>query len=334
MSKGWKVALYLLFFGALTFLAALVIPSPQKEYSPAEILGAKTNLTLFVEPDDGRKPILDAINSAQAEILITVYLLSDPEVISSLKNARVRGVEVKIILEEHPFGGAGLNQKTKPELDAAGAQIRWSNPAYALTHQKSLAIDQKIICILNLNLTKSAFLKNREYAVCSQNQEDVAEAVAIFLADWEKKGYTPKAANLVVSPDNARGKITALIKSATTSLDIEMEVLEDKKIIDLLLQKAKTIPVRLVLPPLAKTNTNAKAANLLSANNIPVRLLASLYPHAKLIVADGNRAYVGSVNLSSQSLDQNRELGILISQPDIIERLSQVFNEDWSKTTN
>lgn len=324
MTRGWKLPVYLFFFGLLSVVGVWWKNPQQKTYSPSEVLGAKTNLSLFVEPDDGRQQLLDVIGSAQKEILTEVYLLSDPDIKLYLSEADKRGVDVKVILEEHPFGGRNINGLSRPELEQNGVEVRWSNQGFTLTHEKTIIVDGRIVCILNMNLTKTAFSKNREYNVCDENADDVSEAKNIFLADWDKKGYVPKAANLVVSPNNSRGKLVAYIKSATKSLDIEMEVLEDGRMIDLLVEKAKEIPVRTILPPLAKVTANKKALDKLK-----VKTLSSPYIHAKLIVVDGARAYLGSVNLSSQSLDQNRELGILVGQSDIIERLNREFEQDW-----
>jgi phosphatidylserine/phosphatidylglycerophosphate/cardiolipin synthase-like enzyme len=52
--------------------------------------------------------------------------------------------------------------------------------------------------------------------------------------------------------------------------------------------------------------------------------------HAKMMVADGTRAYVGSENFSSQSLDSNRELGLLMSDQNVLSTLEQTFQSDWS----
>lgn len=322
-----RLAVYLLLFGILTLYAAFFRP-PEKSYSPAEVLGAQTGLTLFVQPSDGRRPLLEKIRSAGEEVLVTVYLLSDPEIITALAETDQRGVDVKVILEEKVFGPSNLNKTTKPQLEAAGVETHWDRLA-AFTHQKSLIVDGRVVCVLNLNLTRAAFEKNREYNICSANPEDAAEARAIFLADWEGKSYQSRALNLVVSPDNSRGKLTAFIRAAQNSLDVEMEILEDSKIIDLLVEKTKTIPVRLVLPDLKRVKANTPAVEKLLTAGAAIRTLTSPYPHAKLILADGQRAYVGSVNLSGQSLDENRELGILVAQADIVAKLQDTFNTDF-----
>lgn len=325
MSRVWKVSVYLLLFGLLTVFAAIFRPQPQREFPETEVLGAKTNLMLFVEPDNGRQPLLRVINGAQKEILLTVYLLSDPDVELYLAEAEKRGVTVKVLLEEHPFGGAGLNPKAKEFLEKSGAEVRWASPSFSLTHEKTIIIDGQIVCILTMNLTKTAFTKNREYNTCDSDLADVSEATKIFTADWERKSFSPSQPNFVVSPENSRGKLTAFIKSAKKSLDVEIEVLEDSRMIDLIAAKAAQVPVRLILPPVDKVDVNQKAAGKIKA-----RTLTSPYVHAKLIVVDGERVYLGSVNLSSQSLDQNRELGILISQPDVVQKINEIFSLDWA----
>jgi phosphatidylserine/phosphatidylglycerophosphate/cardiolipin synthase-like enzyme len=58
--------------------------------------------------------------------------------------------------------------------------------------------------------------------------------------------------------------------------------------------------------------------------------LASPYIHAKLIMVDGKQAFIGSQNYTSTSLDQNREVGVVISGPSNLERLRRVFDRDFA----
>jgi hypothetical protein len=44
--------------------------------SKLSVLGASTNLILYVQPETGHQPLLDAINSAQKEVLVEVYLIT------------------------------------------------------------------------------------------------------------------------------------------------------------------------------------------------------------------------------------------------------------------
>jgi phosphatidylserine/phosphatidylglycerophosphate/cardiolipin synthase-like enzyme len=51
--------------------------------------------------------------------------------------------------------------------------------------------------------------------------------------------------------------------------------------------------------------------------------------HAKYIVADGKRAFVGSQNFDWRSLKHIHETGLLISEPSIVKHVSQIFGADW-----
>jgi cardiolipin synthase A/B len=67
---------------------------------------------------------------------------------------------------------------------------------------------------------------------------------------------------------------------------------------------------------------------------VQVREDPQLYMHAKIIVMDNKIAFVGSENISEQSLDQNRELGILVADPSALNRLQTTFQYDWGVSQN
>lgn len=295
------------------------------------VLGANTNTLLFVQPGAGREPILNAVNNAHSEILVEMYLLSDRKIIDSLDQARERGVKVAVMLEQHPFGAGGgnLNTRSKNMLIKNGVAVKWTNPKFALTHEKTLVIDNKEALILGQNLTTSSFSKNREYDVLDTNPQDVTEARNIFIADWKNKSFTPPSTHLIISPDNSRPAITSLIENARNSLDIETEDIDDPQIVMILSSKCRQIKVRFIVPTFSQIKSNKNAVMKLIKGGCLVKSLTSPYMHAKLILADDTKAYIGSVNLSTQSLDENREVGIMLTQNDILFALSSTFEKDW-----
>ena len=56
--------------------------------------------------------------------------------------------------------------------------------------------------------------------------------------------------------------------------------------------------------------------------------------HGKQVIADGNHAFVGSENVTTTSLMQNRELGIFFTDPGMIARLQTVFMIDFTTPGN
>src|SRR4029078_12504036 len=138
-----------------------------------------------------------------------------------------------------------------------------------------------------------------------------------------------KNSNLIVCPINCRSAIENLLKSTKKSADIEIEDINDQNVVSDIIKISKVAKVRLIAPPIEKISSNENSLRTLKSAGVSVRFLSSPYIHAKLILSDTKRAYVGSVNLSTQSMDRNRELGIIISQTQALQKLSQTFNSDW-----
>jgi phosphatidylserine/phosphatidylglycerophosphate/cardiolipin synthase-like enzyme len=62
---------------------------------------------------------------------------------------------------------------------------------------------------------------------------------------------------------------------------------------------------------------------------IKIHKLKHLKLHAKMLLADGVAAIVGSINLAPGSLDARRELAIQVRDDEIVERLAKVARHDW-----
>ena len=297
-----------------------------------------TGVRVFVEPDAGEAPVLHAIEGANISLEVEIYLLTDRTVTNALEDAAARGVDVRVLLEPHPFGfGTVSAQKIIEALNAAGVHAQASDPAYYYTHAKFLIVDGATLFVLTANLSRSGLGgssagANREYGVITTNAQDVAEARAIFAADWSH-APTPALTDprLVVSPVNARSTLTALIASAHKSLAIEDEEMYDAASEDALIAAARRgVDVEVVLPPPSGSSSYDTNVSQLLSGGVHVRYLSAPYVHAKLLIADGVIAFTGSENFSATSLDQNRELGIIVSDPRALATLDTTFAQDWS----
>jgi phosphatidylserine/phosphatidylglycerophosphate/cardiolipin synthase-like enzyme len=286
----------------------------------------ETTTGVFIEPGDGRAPLLDEMAAARQSIDLEVYIVSDEVILQALEDAARRGVTVRVILEEHPFGGAGGQPAIFARLGEAGIAVRWGNPVFRFTHIKMMVIDDAVAIIMNQNLTESAFSANRDFGVVTNRSDAVRTAAAIFAADWER-GPEPAPEPLVVSPTNARAALLGLVQSARDSLEIYAEVLRDAEMLDALIAaERRGVDVRLIV---ADSSEFARERAALTDAGVDIRLASSLYIHAKVIVADGERAFVGSQNLSATSLDQNRELGIIVDDAVSLSRLTRTFEIDF-----
>lgn len=289
---------------------------------------------LFIQPNEGRTPILNLLNRANQSVDLTIYLLTDETIVRALEETAHRGVHVRVLIEGHPYGGDENNRRVAANLRRAGVSVRFTSPAFRYTHQKSIIIDDRVGVIMTMNLTYSSFTRNREYGVITYNPSDVAEMRAVFDADWNRTAPDlPARPRLVWSPINARATILALIGSARERLDLEEPDLLDEEVVDALLRAARRgVQVRLIRPTPgdSEKEEQANVRRLLRAGG-KVRYMDRPRVHAKVIVVDGKKALIGSMNLTTTSLDFNRELGIVVDAPSVMGPLLRQIEEDWRR---
>jgi phosphatidylserine/phosphatidylglycerophosphate/cardiolipin synthase-like enzyme len=66
------------------------------------------------------------------------------------------------------------------------------------------------------------------------------------------------------------------------------------------------------------------------ADSIDVRPLRTMRLHARAIIRDGSRAFVGSQSLRRPELDRRREVGLVIANASVSRKMREVFEQDWA----
>jgi cardiolipin synthase len=286
---------------------------------------------LIAETYSGMAPIIRSINSAKKSIHLEIYGFTQYDLAEALGDASSRGVEVDVMLEKSPVGGDTENWNIRYMLRRYGIHVKWANPAYFLTHAKFLIVDDKEVFVFTGNFTYSTFHKNREFGLRVTDPDVVGEVNSIFQKDWNRRPVdNVTSPDILLSPIDAREKIENLLKSANVSLDIWQQEMEDPEINNIIRDKIKEgVKVRVIIPPLYRVSGNSDALDLLGVEH--VRALPDLYVHAKVIIVDNNKVYIGSNNFST-GLDNNREMGLITDDPNIINTLEEMFKIDWNKT--
>lgn len=296
---------------------------------------------VFVEPDSGESVLVNAISDAHKSVWVEMYLLSDTKVIHALEDAANHNIDVRVMLEPHPVGGGTSPSRTLDQLKAAGIKAQYTDPDFALTHEKGMIIDGNTAYIMTSNFTRAAlggysgssYLENREYDIIDTNSKDVQAVINIFNADWNHTTAQFNDPNLVVSPVNSRNDFNSLINSAHHTLLIEAEEMNDSAIEQALVnaeQRGVHIEVILPAPHGSQSDSNSQGIDTIKQGGVQVKEDSKLYMHAKIIVVDGKTAFVGSENISTQSLDRNRELGIIVSDAGVLNTLQSTFQKDWT----
>jgi cardiolipin synthase len=283
---------------------------------------------LYVEPEAGVDPLIRLLDRATRSIFVETYFLSDRSVIDALERAEAQGVKVNVLLDANPIGLESYARRTYDELTAADVAVRWTASTFTFTHAKFMVLDDKTAVISTANFSASAFESNREVLVVDRRGADATNLSNLFRDDWNRSPFTLHDKELIISPINARTDLSRLIASSRHTVDIYDEEMEDPAIEALLTRIARRgVRVRVLLPKGAASGSHRPPGSLLAV--VQVRELSTPYVHAKVIMVDRGESYVGSENISSTSLDKNREVGVFLRGP--LKQVRADFIADWSR---
>jgi phosphatidylserine/phosphatidylglycerophosphate/cardiolipin synthase-like enzyme len=309
--------------------------------------------------DPSYSPLIESLTRAKERGVRVRILLSGTIYPPGSTNDNPRDVE---ILREQGFEAA----LSRPEFSFSHWKV--------LIIDAGTAGAQALICDFNLEAGYFGIDPQypdegdtRGMAVLDRDPADVDMIARTFDADWPP--YKPWPANdrpnLVWSPSdstcdstsctsayplepvgNSRDVMLSLIGNAQDSLDIYAQALAE--------------PSQLLVPLLDAANRGVKVRIIGNDGGINTDALSKLkdagaevvinpmdpggdgkvmYIHTKTIVADAGQpsaiAYVGSVNpFLDESIDTERELGVLLTDPTSIERILLIFNRDFASGTS
>jgi phosphatidylserine/phosphatidylglycerophosphate/cardiolipin synthase-like enzyme len=295
--------------------------------------------SIIILPDDTAQEIIEAIDKAKESLLIKMFLFSDPSLIGAVIAAKKRGVKVRVMLNPARKSGEEENEDTRRILEEAGIEVRDSSPEFTITHEKSMVIDEKIAFIKSLNWETKNFTETRDYAIITHHPFEVKEVVLCFEADWERKSFDPgENLNLIWCSNNGRKKIAKFIDEAKHTLFVQNERFQDLVIIERLVHAAsRGVKVHVMARPphtlkMEKLVEGVGGLRIMDDVGIKIHKLKHLRLHGKMLLADGCRAIVGSINLTPGSFDHRRELAIEVHDPEVVERLKKIAHHDWENS--
>jgi phosphatidylserine/phosphatidylglycerophosphate/cardiolipin synthase-like enzyme len=276
-------------------------------------------LELIVQPTDGSKPILGAIERAKTTLDIAIFRFDLKPVEKAIEAAVKRGVAVRALIAHTNSGGEKRLRQLEQRMLDAGVTVTRTPDDLARYHGKMLIVDREELHVYGFNYT-GLDLKSRSLGVVVREKRFVQEALRLFESDIQRQEFDPNFDGVVVSPENAREQLAAFIKRSKKSLVIWDPKLTDPQMIRLLSQRAKTgVDIRVI-------GKVAKRAGALRVQRPPSRL------HVRAAVRDGSEAFVGSQSLRSLELDGRREVGILSRDPKVVKGIADLFEADWAKT--
>lgn len=296
--------------------------------------------SVLILPDDSSKEIVAAVAGAQKSLRIKMFVFSDPELLAAVIAAKKRGVNVKVMLNPARRNGDDDNAESRKTLLDAGIEVSDSSPEFGLTHEKSMVVDDEVAFIKSLNWVTENLNETRDYAIITNHPHEVAEIADCFEADWNRKPFVPPAdSHLIWCKGNGRERVAHFIDEAKHTLFIENERYQDAVIIERIVRaRERGVKVHLMARPphtLKKEKLVEGVGGLRIMDDVGVKIhkLKKLRLHGKMLLADGVRAIIGSINLAPGSFDDRRELAIEVHDDDIVQRLQKVADNDWENSS-
>ena len=151
-------------------------------------------VTPFSFPESGGIPIFRELESAEQEVLISIYLLTNVQLVALLCDLASDGVAVRILLEGDALGQDITTELTlmRSIVDAGGEVYLINDPIpgnferFSYFHNKYAVIDGKKVIVTSENWTSgnlSPYCSNRGWGVVIES-EDMAEYVReVFFSD-------------------------------------------------------------------------------------------------------------------------------------------------------
>jgi len=292
--------------------------------------------SLIVLPDDTAKPILEAIEGAARSLRVKMFIFSDPAMLEAVIAKKRRGVTVRVILNPHRRSGERENEGARKALERAHVEVKDANPAFDLTHEKSMVVDEHTAFVKSFNWATRNLTETRDYAVITTHSHDVAEVIECFEADWHRRPFEPrKKSHLIWCPAHGRDRICQFIDESKHRLFVQNERFQDMVVIECLVRAARRgVKVHVMARPphtlkRDKLVEGVGGLRILDDMGIKVHKLKHLKLHGKMMLADGVAALVGSINFAAGSLDGRRELAIEVRDDIVVERLHKIAHHDW-----
>jgi cardiolipin synthase len=180
-------------------------------------------MKLIVQPDDGVKPLVEAIRHAKKSVAIAVFRFDLKELEKALETAIKRGVAVQALIAHTSSGGEKQLRKLESRLLEAGALVARTDDDMVRYHGKLLLIDNKTLFVLGFNYTRLDIRRSRSLGVVTKNSALVREARRLIAPDADRgRKFRPSKTDLVISPENSRNRLRRFIREARGVAGIDL----------------------------------------------------------------------------------------------------------------
>lgn len=131
-----------------------------------------------------------------------------------------------------------------------------------------------------------------------------------------------------ISP-SSEFRLISLIDDAEESVYVECYLITNDQIVDAFIRaRNRGIDVRVILDP--SIDTNKEVFLTLIERGVEVKWSSQSFTrmHAKMVIIDRKKVFIGSSNLTHHGFNKNRETNVIISGCDLSQFIT-IFEHDW-----
>ena len=264
---------------------------------------------VFLEPEERRDVIVQVIRSARQRLILSLFRCTDFRILGELASAVERGVRVDALLTPRARGWREKLEDLSALLDSMGVHVHDYRRRRVKYHAKYIVADASLALIASLNFTRKCFSDTCDFVLTTRDSDVVGGLRSLFEADCNPSGASFSECisdRLIVGPERARAGVAGLLLEARRSIRVIDHRISDPWMVDLL---------------------KSREAEGIDVETLERRALGDLLSHGKLILVDDDAALIGSMALSTPSLDLRRELAIVIRDPQCVRKLSGLFRK-------
>jgi phosphatidylserine/phosphatidylglycerophosphate/cardiolipin synthase-like enzyme len=275
-------------------------------------------MRVIIQPRDGVEPLIEGIGQAKTSVEIIIYRLDRLEIEQALIEAAARGVLVHALITYTNKDDLEEIKRFEKRLTKSCVRVTRTDEKLVRYHCKMMIVDRRRLFLLTFNYTFLDIYHSCAFGVITEDPELVDEAIHLFEVDAEQTKLTRGIGHLIVSPVNARPKLSEFILGAENQLLIYDDKLSDAQMISLLEDRVKAgVDVKVI----GKMGRSVKGVEVRKAS--PIRL------HAQAIIRDGNEVFFGSQSLRKVELDRRREVGLITDNRKAVKNFFIIFEMDW-----
>ena len=274
--------------------------------------------------DDLGLLLQEAFKSAQKSIAISIFNFSDRQLLKTLKEAELRGVDVQIFADESAFY----------QLEKIFPQVCQDTKLQGLMHRKVVIIDDHLVFMGSDNFTKES-LQVHENILLAVDSTSLAEALLHEKGGGRSYIFSHQTAELFLLPQDKEAEKTLIdrINGAQKSLKVAMFTWTSARFAEAVIAAHKRgVLVEVALDRQSCHGTSRKIARLLHREGIA--LFQNQGPgllHHKFALIDDTTLITGSANWTVGAFKRNAEV-VLILNPLTAEQ-QHFFSDLWTILT-